>query len=105
MPKREFVPHERVLLVINDATIHSESRLQKYAQFPLAQRYGKELGTLARRGPFLQCYALGRAGTGPPARRYCHDVGTVAICVKGWCVSDGVALAFIHNIPTHSMTD
>ena len=75
MQKLEFVPHERVLLVINDATIHGESRLQKYC-FLLAQQYGKELGRIAKKESFLEWYDDWEPGWhGPFSKALAHDVG------------------------------
>ena len=75
MPKREFVPHERVLLVINDVVIPSESFLQKYG-FLLAQQYGKELGRIAKKEPFLEWYDDWEpAWHGPFSKALAYDVG------------------------------
>ena len=75
MSKREFVPHERVLLVINDVEIPGESRLQKYG-FLLAQQYGKELDMIAKKEPFLQFYDDWEpAWHGPFSKALAYDVG------------------------------
>ena len=75
MPKREFVPHERVLLVINDVTVHGKSRLQKYG-FLLARQHGKELGVIAKKEPFLQWYDDWESGWhGPFSKALAYDVG------------------------------
>ena len=73
MAKIEYLPEERMLLVLNDMVV-DETRIHRYA-FLLARQHSDELGRIARKNVFLPWYDDWEpACNGPSSKALSHDI-------------------------------
>lgn len=91
---------DRALLIINDATIHGTTRLQKYG-FLLRMQYEQELGEISKTLSLPNFYDDWESYYyGPYSRSLKHDV---ELCIKGKTVGR-IPLSRANNSYRYSLT-